>query len=258
MIGHCGRRDRIQFDRGFRSRLTAPNSVIAMAAKPSAARSASRREEERDDEDRDEVVEHREREQEDAHAGRQEPPEHGEHAEREGDVGRRRDRPAVDASAVPAVNARKIPAGTTTPPIAAIAGSIAFESELSSPMTSSRFSSTATMKKKIASSPSLIQWPVERSSPSHGRSRWASFSVDGGGSERQVRDDEAEHGRDQQQCGGEALGAEDVHGTPVGKSRCDGRGVAPGVGGWRRHPTSADQASRHSAAILSGRPRRSA
>ena len=53
--------------------------------------------------------------------------------------------------------------------------------------------------------------------------------VDDGGPERQVRDDEAEHGRDEEQCGGESLGAEDVHGTPVGKSRCHGRCRAPGA-----------------------------
>ena len=77
---------------------------------------------------------------------------------------------------VPAVNARKIAAGTITPPTAAIAGSSAFESELSSPMTSSRLSSTATMKKKIASRPSLIQCPAERSSRRNGISRCASFT----------------------------------------------------------------------------------
>ena len=154
---------------------------------------------------------------------------------------------------VPAVNARKIAAGTITPPSAAIAGSSALESEFSSPMTSSRFSSTATMKKKIASSPSLIQCPAERSSRSHGMSRWASLTPMNGGSERQVRDDEAEHGRDEEQCGGESLGAEDVHGTPVGKSRCDGRCRAPGTDGWRRRSTSADQTSRHSAANPIGR-----
>ena len=66
------------------------------------------------------------------------------------------------------------------------------------------------------------------------------LQVDDGGSERQVRDDEAEHGGDEEQCGGEALGAEDVHGTPVGKSRCDGR-CARGTSGdgddVRRRPT---------------------
>ena len=41
MIGHCGRRDEDPVERGFMRRLTAPNSAIAMAAKPSAARSAS-------------------------------------------------------------------------------------------------------------------------------------------------------------------------------------------------------------------------
>ena len=58
-----------------------------------------------------------------------------------------------------------------TPPRAAIAGRSAFEKLLSSPITSSRLSSTATMKKKTASSPSLIQWPADRSRPSTGISR---------------------------------------------------------------------------------------
>ena len=83
---------------------------------------------------------------------------------------------AVGGVIVPAVNATKIAAGTTTPPTAAIAGSIAFDSELSSPMTSSRLSSTATMKKNTASSPSVTQCPVDRSSWRIGISRWASFT----------------------------------------------------------------------------------
>ena len=255
MIGHCGRRERIQFDRGFRRRLTAPNSAIAMVAKPSAPRSASLVK-------KNAMMRIAMRSSSTASASRK----------MRTRVGRNRPNTASTPSAkamsvavgmgqpstvgVPAVNARKIAAGTTTPPTAAIAGSSAFEREFSSPITSSRFSSTATMKKKIASRPSLIQCPAERSSPSHGRSRWASLTSTSGGSERQVRDDEAEHGRDQEQCGGEALGAEEVHGTPVGKSRCDGeasRGARvmattsdvgrPGFPALRRHPIGAPTAS---------------
>ena len=63
-------------------------------------------------------------------------------------------------SPLPAAKARYTSAGTITPPTAAIAGWIAFFTLLSSPTTSSCLSSTATMKKKIASRPSLIQCPT--------------------------------------------------------------------------------------------------
>ena len=53
--------------------------------------------------------------------------------------------------------------GTRMPPAAAIAGCVAFPAEFSSPLVSSNCSSTATTKKKIASSPSLIQCSTESS-----------------------------------------------------------------------------------------------
>src|ERR671919_160119 len=55
-------------------------------------------------------------------------------------------------------------AGATIPPRAAHAGSAAFRGSRSSPSTSSRLISRPTTKKKIAISPSLIQWRRSRSS----------------------------------------------------------------------------------------------
>jgi hypothetical protein len=62
-----------------------------------------------------------------------------------------------EASSLPAVTARKIPAGSTTPPIAAIAGSAAALRSRSSPVTSSRLISRPTTKKNSAMRPSLTQ-----------------------------------------------------------------------------------------------------
>ena len=61
------------------------------------------------------------------------------------------------ANSGPAITRYTI-AGTATPATAAIAGASARDGEFNSPRVSSCRSSTATMKKKSASSPSVIQW----------------------------------------------------------------------------------------------------
>lgn len=77
---------------------------------------------------------------------------------------------------VPAVTSRKTPAGTSTPPTAAMAGMIAVLGFDSSPSTSSCLSSMATSRKKTASSPSLIQCAIDRSRPRAPSGRCASSS----------------------------------------------------------------------------------
>lgn len=77
---------------------------------------------------------------------------------------------------VPAVTSRKMPAGTSTPPTAAMAGMIAVLGFDSSPSTSSCFSSIATSRKKTASRPSLIQCAIDRSRPRAPSGRCASSS----------------------------------------------------------------------------------
>ncbi len=48
------------------------------------------------------------------------------------------------------------------PPIAAIAGKMAFSRELSAPSISSRFTSRPINRKNIAIRPSLIQWLIDK------------------------------------------------------------------------------------------------
>jgi len=64
---------------------------------------------------------------------------------------------------VPALKATKMTAGTATPPKAAATGTIAVDMRRSEPPANSRLSSSPTMKKKIASSPSAAQVPSDRS-----------------------------------------------------------------------------------------------
>lgn len=69
--------------------------------------------------------------------------------------------PQPRAAGSPHWSARYRPAGTTMPPSAAATGRAARRASRSSPMTSSRFTSSPTTKKKTAINPSLIQWRSE-------------------------------------------------------------------------------------------------
>ncbi len=71
---------------------------------------------------------------------------------------------APPSAAAPPDAARAMTAGTIMPPTAAKTGRVAARRLLSSPVSSSRFSSIPATKKKIASSPSEAQCARERSS----------------------------------------------------------------------------------------------
>ncbi len=66
--------------------------------------------------------------------------------------------PAPEAVGVPWLKSKWMPAGTSMPPKAAMAGSRACLRSESSPMYTSRSSSRPTIRKKTAINPSLIQY----------------------------------------------------------------------------------------------------
>ncbi len=71
--------------------------------------------------------------------------------------------PVSEPSAIVALTATKMPAGTIMPPIAAAAGTTASRTFESEPRTSSCLSSSPTTKKNTASRPSAAQTPSGRS-----------------------------------------------------------------------------------------------